>query len=285
MISVIVCSKDPDLFNRLIQNIAGTIGCSYEVLVENNNLSKNSITTVYNRLSEKAIYEYLLFIHEDMEFLGVNWGNRLVQLMNENNVGLVGLSGSIYKSKYPAIWSASKESGFRISGNQYNKGSYSSHGEKLHEVAVIDGCFMATKKTIFLKYLFDQNLQGFHGYDIDLSLNIGKEYKIVVSAEIDFLHYSTGIQNQDWLASSLYVHKKWKSELPKIIGEISHKEILENDYLALQNVYNVYFLLKKSIYQIIHYYCLFICKYFKFNKFKYTKKTLQYVFLEHWSIR
>jgi hypothetical protein len=268
-----------------VQNIADTIGCKYEILFEDNLIAKNSITTVYNRLGQSAIYEYLLFIHEDMKFLDINWGERLVQLMNDTNVGLVGLSGAIYKSKYPAIWSASNESGFRISGNQYKKGTYSLQGQKLYEVAVIDGCFMATKKTIFSKYPFDENLKGFHGYDIELSLHIGKDYKILVSTEIDFLHCSNGIQNQDWLASSLYVHKKWKTELPKIIGDISQKEILENDYLALQNVYNVYFLLKKSIYQIIYCYCLLICKYFKFNKFKYTKKTLQYVFLEHWSTR
>lgn len=285
MISVIICSKSRDLFDHVMQNIADTIGCRYEILFEDNFLANNSIATVYNRLSKKAVYEYLLFMHEDMKFIGKNWGETLVQLMNENNVGLVGLSGSIYKSKYPATWSASKETGFRISGNQYNRVYRSQHGQKLHEVAVIDGCLMATKKQLFSKYLFDENLNGFHGYDIDLSLNIGKEHKIVVAADIDFLHYSNGIQNQDWLVSSLYVHKKWKTELPKTVGAVSQIESLENDYLALQNIYQVYFLQKTSIYQIVHYYCLFITKYFKFNKFKYTKKTLQYVLLKHWSDR
>jgi hypothetical protein len=142
---------------------------------------------------------------------------------------------------------------------------------------------MATKKKIFSKYLFDENLNGFHGYDIDLSLNIGKDYKVLVAADIEFLHYSTGIQNHDWLASSLYVHKKWKTGLPKIVGQVSQNELIENDYLALQNVYQAYFLLRISIYKIVQCYCLFIIKYFKLNKFKYTKKTLQYVFMKHWS--
>lgn len=283
MISVIICSKSRDLFSRVVENISDTIGCTYEILFEDNLITNNRITTVYNRLYETAAYEYLLFVHEDMKFLSKNWGETLVQLLNEENIGLVGLSGSTYKSNYPAIWSASKENRFRFSGNQYNRNHFPKQTQKFHEVAVIDGCFMASKKTVFSKYLFDENLHNFHGYDIDLSINIGKNYKILVAGDIDFLHYSSGVQNQDWLLASLYVHKKWKKELPRIVGDISQSESQENDYIALQNVYRVNFLLKTSLYHIIYCYGLFIIKYFKFNKFKYTKKTLQYVILRHWS--
>lgn len=270
---------------QVIHNIAETIGCKYEILFEENGITKNSITKVYNKLYTRASYEYLLFMHEDMKFLSKNWGETLISLMNEDNVGLVGLSGATYKSKYPAVWSASRETNYRISGNQYDREHFLKQKYKLHDVVVIDGCFLAAKKMIFSKYLFDENLHGFHGYDIDLSLNIGCDYRVLVAADIDFLHFSSGVQNLDWLVASLYVHKKWKNKLPRYIRNMSRIESLENDYLALQNVYWVFFLFKTSLYQIIYCYCLFITKYFKFNKFKYTKTTLQYIIFKHWSAK
>ena len=72
---------------------------------------------------------------------------------------------------------------------------------------------------------FDEKLlTGFHGYDLDLSLAIGKHYKVGVTYEILAEHFSEGTLNTDWLRSALLIHQKWADCLPKTVVPITKKE-------------------------------------------------------------
>jgi hypothetical protein len=135
---------------------------------------------------------------------------------------------------------------------------------------------MAGKKNIFEENNFDERLIGFHGYDIDLSIRVVKKYNLVVAKAIDFIHFSNGHQNTDWIISSLYVHQKHINGLPKSTETLSKEDVLFNDYLSAQNFYNAVFELNYSPRLIIKYYYLFVLKFFKYNKLRYTKKTLAF---------
>ena len=65
MLSVIVCSVNPDRLRSLKANIAATIGAGaeYEVIGIDNREDSSPLARVYNAGAEKARYPPLLFIH------------------------------------------------------------------------------------------------------------------------------------------------------------------------------------------------------------------------------
>ena len=273
-ISIIVCSRNPELLSALSKNISQSIGCEYELLFKNNNSLNSSIASVYNSLTQQAKFENIIFLHEDIEFLSSNWGSIIQQILSVPSIGLVGLSGSIYKSKFPGVWSAASKQTYRISGSKFLTDLNTNY--LYSKVTVIDGCFMATKKKIMINCQFDEKLKGFHCYDVDISLQMKDKYEVVVANEIKFHHFSEGFQNLDWLHSSFYIHKKWQMKLPAITDALEYSNCKLEDYLAAQNVYNVIHRLRFSKYLILKFYFLFIFKYYRLNKFRYTKKTFQY---------
>jgi len=274
LISLIICSKNSNYLRRLVDNVSNTIGCEYEIVFHDNSSETLSISSVYNYLFQKAIFPYVIFLHEDLEFHTSNWGILIQNILLNEKVGLLGLSGSVFKSKYPGVWSASLKSTYRVSNIQPEISI--SMNQLFDKVAVVDGCFLATRKDIFQNHFFDEKLIGFHGYDIDLSMSISQRFDIVVAKGIHFAHYSEGIQNLNWLESSFYIHEKWKKRLPSIAEKLSNDDVILCDYLAAQNVYNTIYELRYSGVLIIQYYLTFVLSYFKENKLKYTRKTLKY---------
>ena len=103
MLSIIISSYQPTFFNALKENIGETCGIPFEVIkIENN--GQMGICEAYNRGAEKAQYDNLLFLHEDVLFHTKNWGNTLINLLKKGNTGTVGLAGSNYVPYAPSTW-------------------------------------------------------------------------------------------------------------------------------------------------------------------------------------
>ncbi|MBC7903014.1 MAG: hypothetical protein H7Y27_06310, partial [Gemmatimonadaceae bacterium] len=62
---------------------------------------------------------------------------------------------------------------------------------------------------------------GFHGYDIDLSLQIGERYQNQVVYDILLEHFSTGTLGRAWLESTFLVADKWRHILPRSVHRLS----------------------------------------------------------------
>ena len=276
MISIIVCSINDSQLDKLVENISKTIGCPYELLIEKN-YNNVGLSQVYNSKAVVSKYKYLIFLHDDIVFISNNWGKIIIKNLENEHIGIVGLSGSIYKSHHPGTWSASQKSMYRISGEYYNTSEKYDLNDQNYRVSVVDGCFLAIRKTLFDDYNFDENLQNFHGYDIDISLNVAQHYTNIVIRNIDFIHLSPGNQNIEWLKSTYYVHSKWKNILPHKVEAISKHDQKLADYISLQNVYNVCYNERYSLRVLLKYYLLFVSVYFNFNSFRYTKKTIKYI--------
>ena len=75
MLSIIVCSVNRKYLLNFEKNVAETIGdnVEYEILAIDNKVMRLSICAAYNRAASEARYPYLLFIHEDVEFLEKGW--------------------------------------------------------------------------------------------------------------------------------------------------------------------------------------------------------------------
>ncbi len=205
MISIIISSYIPSYYEAIEKNIAETCGVPFEIIqIKNPNLM--GICEAYNLGAKKAKYENFLFLHEDTEFSTVNWGSILIKTLQIKGCGIVGIVGSNYVPNVPFAWWDLYENNFSHY-IQYD-------GEKLIgdynldediNVNVVDGVFMAVKRSIFQEYEFNENISGYHGYDLEFSINVANSYQNIISSKIKLAHFSYAVNtlNKHWLDSMI----------------------------------------------------------------------------------
>ena len=210
MLSIIISSYQPHYYQALEKNIAETIGIPYEV-IKVDNPGKMGICEAYNHGAQKAQYDYLLFLHEDVLFETQNWGLILTQLLSKKSIGCVGLAGGDYVSTYPLPWWQNKERRFFHLNQILPNGS--EQKLRIHEnknVVFLDGVFIACRRNIFLETRFSDYLQGFHGYDMDFSWRASQTHQNIVSHEITLTHFSAGHPNIEWFKSLILIWEQSK---------------------------------------------------------------------------
>ncbi len=258
MISIVICSIRPELLAELKSNIKRTIGVSYEVIAIDNRLDSKGICQVYNEGLKKANFNIVCFCHEDILFETRDWGKILSALVTTNKeIGLVGIAGAVYKSKYPGSWTAVPYKYYRINMIQEKKdGTSADH--VLHdrgnfsEVAVIDGCFIAGRKELFEQYKWNEKLlKNFHLYDLDISIRVGQQYKIVVSNNIKITHFSEGEFNKVWLEDARKFHQHYQNVLPVNRVALEKQEQKELEYFALNNYVLTLIKLRQPVLRIV----------------------------------
>ena len=249
MISLIISSpKSQDFF--LSQNIGKTIGVEYEIIWIENKNRKYSLAQAYNLGASKGKFEILCFVHDDVEFVSENWGNIIVDLLKDEKFGLIGVAGSRNCSKIQAGWwgySALRYHRYSIAnGSDAQKDLMicNPENEIVSKVSVLDGVFLATTKQIWSHFPFDEsNFKGFHGYDLDFSLQIGKKYNVGCSFQIPIIHKSKGRLTNEWYESMKMIQKKWRHYLPvsvldepKAVAESTERKNIE--FLLLVMIQN-----------------------------------------------
>ena len=229
MLSVLVCSINDELLRQVKQNIADTVGVPYELLVWDNKASNDGICNVYNRLANDAQYPLLLFVHEDVTFQTMNWGQKLVQKFGEDDaVGLIGVAGSRYKGKMYSGWYTSKKEmdmfniihtdGKHVN-EMHNRPDSSTH---YHDAVCIDGVFMMCRKAVWEQIHFDEQLlKGFHFYDIDFSVRAAAVTKVMVVTDVTMVHHTNGGDYGDrWVKEAFVYHAAKAKDLPVSVGDI-----------------------------------------------------------------
>lgn len=219
-ISIIICSREVNINQELRENIEKTIGYPHEFVIINNSENKYSIFEAYNLGIKKSVGEYLCFLHDDIVFHTIGWGKIINLIFSTNSsIGVIGIAGSKIKTKSPSGWwncpDDLKEINIlqHLKNKNIEKWSYGFKQENLSSVAVIDGVFMAVRRddTIF----FNTKLDGFHNYDLNISLEYKiKGYEIVVTSEILLEHFSIGTINKSWVESTMKIHNIYKKNLP-----------------------------------------------------------------------
>ncbi|WP_194776125.1 glycosyltransferase [Pararhodonellum marinum] len=224
MLSIVICSIDVERLRTLKENIRLTVGVPYEIIAIDNSIDPRGITSVYNQGAKEATFENLLFVHEDVKFNTQDWGKLLVDNLSQKNVGLVGIAGCAYKTRFPTGWISHGLEYRLIKINLIQHYKYekkeSLHAfqrigeEKLARVACVDGVFLATKKKVVEEFPFDESLKGFHGYDIDFAIAVNQKYEVYVTFEVLVEHFSEGTLNSEWIESTFYINQKWADQLP-----------------------------------------------------------------------
>mgnify|MGYP002623476925 CR=1 FL=1 len=223
MISCIICSRKSALPEELKENIASTIGCEYEVIIIDNSNCQYTIFSAYNEGVRRAKGDIVCFMHEDIIIHTQEWGKRLVSIFKDSKIGLVGVIGSQFLPNTNASWwNCGAQVGEILQGNQDAYGNYSVWYNNSNAVnspidcVVVDGCFMALRKSLFDYIHFDEDtFSSFHAYDLDICMQVlGLDLRVVVIDKLLIEHKSSGVVGADYITQRDIFYKKWGRLLP-----------------------------------------------------------------------
>jgi hypothetical protein len=230
MISIIICSINPEFLGQVKENISDTIGLEYELLVWDNREPNIGLCEVYNRMAEQAKYDILCFLHEDIYFETSGWGNLIMSLFHSrNDLGVAGVAGSKYKSAtYSGWYTGIKDfdcANINHMENGTSKRIYLKPDDKdttFEDVVCVDGVFIASRKAIWDRIRFNEKkLRGFHYYDIDYSLRASAICAVTVLYNINIVHITKGGDfGNSWVDTTITFHKDFRQTLPVFLPTI-----------------------------------------------------------------
>ncbi len=208
MLSIIISSYNSEYFSALENNIAETCGIPYQI-IKIDNTGIMGICEAYNKGAEKAQFENLLFLHEDVEFLTKNWGEILLEEMTKiKDSGCFGVAGAKRKFQMPTGFiSGIPGEGFRFIRQNIKEPPLTLQAKPI-TTHIIDGVFIGVKKIIWEQIRFDETISGFHFYDIAFSLETSVQYQNYLITNIDMVHFSKGNFGNDWIKSCLKFAKR-----------------------------------------------------------------------------
>ena len=203
MLSIIITSYQPHYYIALEKNIADTIGIPYEI-IKIDNPGIMGICEAYNRGAEKAQYDYLLFLHEDVLFETQDWGLTLIGYLKKEKTGCIGLAGADYIPNVPIGWWTISKHCFshitHVNLTEKTEHHFTFHSDNgLKNVSIVDGVFIACKKKVWSKIKFDEKLKGFHAYDVSFSLHTNVYFENYITNLISIKHFSQGKPSREWL--------------------------------------------------------------------------------------
>ncbi|MDN3587416.1 glycosyltransferase [Pedobacter aquatilis] len=236
MISIIISSSNRIFLENITKNITETVGLTFEIISFDNADGKKGLSELYNGGANKAKYDLVCFMHEDVNIKTKNWGVVIANIFEQNEkVGLIGLAGSSYKTLVPSGWFCDAGSKITNHVNMLQRYKFSEtetklvyqnpKGGSISKVTAVDGVWFCTKKSIVSEYPFDGTLfQKFHCYDLDFSFSVSQSYDVMVTYEILLEHFSEGNYDKTWIEETLKLHEKWSNYLPLDYEGLSKKE-------------------------------------------------------------
>jgi len=242
MLSIIICSRKPEITESLKKNLQEMTGMNYELIIVDETIHGQSIFKAYNYGIDHAKYELLCFMHDDILFHTPQWANILAEHLIDPTVGFIGVAGGTIIPRVPAQWSFGKHFGRIL---QYDKkrgfsvllDSTDFKNKTSQAVVALDGVFLACRKEVAKSLRFDElNFKGFHCYDIDICLQAhvqGFENRVVNNLLLE--HFSRGKLNRHWVENQLILWRKWKNRMPAMVSEIAKEDLLNQEKRYLES--------------------------------------------------
>ncbi len=246
MISIIISSYQPQFYNSLEKNISETCGINYEIIKVSND-GVMDITKAYNLGAQSAIYPYLLFLHEDVIFHTQKWGEKLIAHFNKPDTGIIGVAGSLYVPYAPSGWYVSRSNLNYATYIQNTKNKLNPKPQNIFppntnktRAFAIDGVFMAITKENFIKNQFCENMNGFHGYDLEISLRYSETLNNFIINDITIEHFSPGNMDEKWFDNNIIIREKFKNSTFQkshdSVTETKAFEIFLRDYMKYKGI-------------------------------------------------
>jgi glycosyltransferase involved in cell wall biosynthesis len=222
VISVIVCSRQDPAWDFHARNVDKTIGADYEYVRIDNRAPGRGICAAYNEGVSRAAGDICVFVHEDVFFMEPGWGSVLrTKFSADASIGLIGVAGTQYLFADDVRW--------HTAGPPFTRGrviheldtgaafilTVLSWDKSDADVVVVDGLFFAVRRSLFEQIRFDDaTFPAFHFYDLDISMQVRKTHRCVVTWDIMLKHLSAGKNDPAWFAGAERFRQKYSGSLP-----------------------------------------------------------------------
>jgi len=203
MFSIVCTYNNKKILEKFLIKSLKTQNMTYKLfLLDNTQQKYKSASEALNVGADKAVGDYLLFIHQDVDLLSENWledAHRIIEKIDD--IGIVGVAGK-----------SENESGI-ITNIKHGVPPVSGGNIKIKDVKkvqTLDECVMIIPKSVFQKVQFDETTcDDWHLYGIEYCLSVKLMGKEVYVLPLSLYHRSYG--------SSM--SKRYMSTLKKVINK------------------------------------------------------------------
>lgn len=217
-----MCSRKDPANTIHHDHIMQTAGCRTEYIPIDNRQNTYSLASAYNHGVRQAKGDVVIFVHDDVFFLTENWGTIVLNKFIENDsLGLLGLAGTTRLPQKAGSWASGGKqflTGRVVHEIKHKDGqilSMYSNDPKDTPVVVVDGLFMAIRRTLFGSISFDEHeFDHFHFYDLDICMQINQTHTILVTYDILVKHLSAGNYDKIWKKYASRFKHKYEERLP-----------------------------------------------------------------------
>ena len=205
-----------------ISHIKETCGIKDIEVLSYENPNGISLTEIYNQALRDSKNDIIVFCHDDLIFNTKKWGKRLIKHFNETEYGILGIAGTRKLPDTGRWWDDINKPNTNMVGivNHSNKGKtweskYSMPFiNDIMPVVMVDGLFFGVDRTK-IKKNFNEEVKGFHFYDVDFSFTNHLEgVKIGVATNVRITHKSVGETNEEWEQNRVEFVDRHSSNLP-----------------------------------------------------------------------
>lgn len=225
MITIIFSTKqDEDFIEKRTEQFRSSSGFDFAQVLSYKNNGQYSLSEIYNKGLEEAIYDIVVCVHDDV-VIEDGWGYKLlVDFQSNENIAIIGKAGTCLFPKSCIYWENLHTNMVGQVFHIFDKGQkyetcFSAKMPIIQQCVSIDGCFIAFDKTK-IKHKFDEQIKGFHFYDHGFCIpNFIDNVGIGVTSSFSILHFSNGEPNQEFFDTRKKFSKKWDKMLPLSINE------------------------------------------------------------------
>tara|TARA_R110000796_G_scaffold63162_2_gene145635 strand:+ start:8052 stop:9830 length:1779 start_codon:yes stop_codon:yes gene_type:complete len=220
MISIVYCTREHN--QEHIDHLKKMAGHPKVEVIEYLN-DGISLTKAYNELLEKTTHDIVVFCHDDIQVETKQFANKLKKHYDNNDHAILGVAGTKQLPKSGRWWDNRKAMYGRVWHTHEGKKALSKYsddqGTRIEDTVIVDGVFFSVMKSR-LKETFDESVEGFHFYDVDLCFrNYLKGVKVGVHTNIVINHMSIGQTNKAWEDNRIKFASKYSGNLPEYIYE------------------------------------------------------------------
>jgi glycosyltransferase involved in cell wall biosynthesis len=197
-------------------------------VIEIINTGDKSLTECYNKILHEAKNDMVVFVHDDVIIETASWGSKLIKLFKDNpTYGIIGVAGTKFLHESGKWWEKPKKMYGRVKHTLNGKTWLSAYSPDLsniiEDVVVVDGVLFAVNKNR-IKADFDENVKGFHFYDVNFCFrNFLEGVGVGVTTKLKIIHKSIGQIGPEWEANRKLFAEEFKDSLPVSVKRVIRK--------------------------------------------------------------
>ena len=198
-------------------------------VIEKINTGNKSLSQTYNEILSESKNNIVILCQDDIYFDSKKWGEKILKQFQKTNYGILGVAGTTLLPESGQWWEdPSKMVGIVNHENDGKKweSRYSEYiGIKIQKTVIVDGLFIGVDKTR-IKKTFDENVKGFHFYDVDFCFNnFLEKVEVGVVFNVRITHKSIGQTNEQWNENRKLFSENFKNNLPSKITLNSNDDL------------------------------------------------------------